>query len=733
MAVVAGVVAALTGASSFLGVAAATSVFGIATGTVGFAALQIGASLLFNSAIASLTNQSQQVDTVLNLAFPTSRPAKRHILGNVRANCTPMPSAVIGGKYYAVYLVQSRITSGDMQVYIDNQLLEWTGDPYDFSGDGGQVTSEPFGNVSDPDATHVNVFIGRGDQTSPPQMFLDEAGYDVSEDDADLRFKSTDAFQGNTMLFIRMRAGASETRRKRWKGGVPKVSVSGELTTIFDPRDETQSISDPSTWQYSDNQALVALDVLINNPFRPYREIHLDLASWSEAADVADQLVLVKGGGTIPRYRASGVVTFDGGEIEDIINPIINAGAGQLSRVGGLLGMVPAVWSEPTHTITESLDGLEFSNDSFKGEAPTEIRAEYTPETRPLESAETPIYTIAGALEANGGEVSTVSYDLGWVPDHRQAQRVAKILGLRQRQSTTLSLVGLPSDLVLAVGSNTNVALPEPFGEYMDGQYAVESIFAGLDPLGESGLALRSNISLRSTSQDVYAWDAELEEQDVFDPTFDATVDGVVTGGAIAVTTGNTVNDTTGQVVIPRALFEFDPSPTSSVFSYEYQFARQDDEYSLAFFIDGETRNLADKVFGYLSGEAGEEYKLRVRAVSSIGASDWVEFENITLVVDVTLTAPTPVSATGGAGEIAVTFTASNDVDLEFTEIWAGDTSVVGAAALIHVSYANQGDPVNHTETGLGSAQTRYYFGRTRGPFNSASTFSAAISATTDV
>lgn len=179
-------------------------------------------------------------------------------------------------------------------------------------------------------------------------MFLDEAPE---------LFRATDGWRGLTVLWLRLRAGGNETMDERWPAKPPEVMVDGYWSRVRDPRDPAQSPTDASTWQWSANQALCTLDALRTNPVRPYSDAHLWTETFAWSADVADERVAVKAGGTIPRYEVDGVLVWsEGSEIEDQVTPLAAAGAAEFTRVGGRLGLVPGTYRAPVMTLSNVLD-----------------------------------------------------------------------------------------------------------------------------------------------------------------------------------------------------------------------------------------------------------------------------------------------------------------------------------------------------------------------------------------
>ena len=600
-----------------------------------------------------------------------------------------------------------------------------TGDAFDLSGAGATATDAPF-------AGFVNVWVSRGDHTDPPELFTDDAPY--VEGTAEHLWKTTDAWKGQTMIWLRLDAGDSGSRQERWPSTPPLVEVEGQFSLICDPRNPAHDQDDPTTWEWSENHALCVRDALMQNPVRVYRPGQVHPSFDADGPDACDEIVALKSGGTEARYTCAGTVVWSDGEIEDQLNPMMISGAADFIRVGGKLGYAAGVYRAPTETLTYLLgDGFEFPDMLPGSELVNQLRVSYLSSARGYETAELTPWAIPGAVDADGGVPALKTMDLPFCPSPTQAMRVRKITGLRLRRQERIQGGTLPPEAFDLVGGATaTIALPAPY-DALDGVYEIEDIHPGLDPIGESGeVAMRLPASLVKHSAVIYDWTPATDEEEVFNVAYDDERSGTADPGAISVTTGDAVNLNTGGTIIPRIRFAFDPS-TSSVTAYEPQFRETAGDYESGGLIGGEVRDGSGQVFAHFAGTPGQTYDIRVRAIGANGTSDWVEITGVTPVVDIIIDIPTEGAAVGGVDEITASFRTPNDPDFRAIEIFGSDTDDSGAASLIGTAiYTSQNTIVSITESSLGASVTRYYFARSRGDYASASAFTASISATTD-
>ncbi|WP_432688798.1 phage tail protein [Pseudooceanicola sp. C21-150M6] len=694
-----------------------------------------------NTAVNALLASSQRSqDIERELSAPTTAPGYRFVYGEARATGTPVGTPVRDDYIWGCWILNSRPSAlPDFTLFFDKREVTLTGDAFDFDGtpDGGG-TGGDFGGAdadADPFDGYARVWISRGDQTSPPRQFLEEAPW-ASGDDEEL-WKDTDGWQGRTVIWCRLDRGPNRSRQERWPATPPLVEVEGKFSLVWDPRDGAQDADDPDTWEWSDNHALCTLDALRQNPIRQYRDANLHLDSFIDGADICEESVDLKSGGTEDRYTAAGTMLFSTGEIEDQINPLVASGAADLIRIGGQLGYAAGAYRAPSVTVTDFLeDGFEEQILAHETELVNVLRVSYLSPARGYETADLEPWEIPGALTEDGGVEAVRDLALSFCPSATQAMRVRKISGMRLRRQNRITCVLPPEAFDLVGGATVTLDIDHPEFDALNGIFEVESITPGIDPVGATGgVAMRLPATLVKHTSDIYDWDETTEEEEVVNEPYDGTREGVAPPGAITATTGDAANQDTGGYISPRVLYEFAPSPSSGVDLYEWQIRATTGGIwgELQGVIDAETINGSGDVFVYVPGVAGDAQDFRVLAVSASGKSEHVSITGVTPVVDIDLDIPTNgAAAETTPGTIEVSFRVPNDPDVRAIEIYAGPTSDPDDAALLSGPvYASQNATVTAEETGLGSAVTRYYFARSRGDYASASDFTAAVSETT--
>lgn len=663
---------ALAGAGVTVGVATA-----IAT-VVG--QLVVGAAISAVSAALTRRATPGREELKRELSTPIERPAFRHVFAETRAVGSLVSWPVDGNILWGCWLLNSRPSDmSNLGLVLDERDVTHTGNPFDFTDlNGATATNDPF-------TGHINFWVQRGHETSPPQRFLNDMAYDeVTHPE---RYKSTDGWQGRTVLWMRLDAGSNDDRQQRWPSVPPLVEMDAQWSKVYDPREVSHDIDDPDTWETSDNQGLILLDVLLNNPVRPYQLLNLNLDSYEWAADVADELVALKSGGTEPRYRASGTIVFsEGVELEDMLAPILTAGASKLTRIGGKLGVIPATLKAPVDTVTTVIDGLSVDWLRPSKELPTRILGSYVSPARGYEDADLPPYEIPGAQTADGGVRKTRSLRLAMVESATQAQRLVKISAYDARRQKTINTVLPPSNINLISGSEATVDFPSEYAA-INADYEVVSIHPEIDVTAE-GVTLRSTVEMLIVDDTGLAWNAITDEVDIYDEYFDLSTDDIDPPGAIAVT----IEDfDTGGTIVPRVRFEFDPSSTASVTLYEWQYRLSGGVWETGGTINATTVDAEGDVFGHLTSvSTTETYDIRVRSVSSNnGFSDWREIEGVG--VGFLLTS---VTSTSGIASADFTGTAPSAANFEGVKLYVADVGddFADASAASPVVIVNSGE-----------------------------------------
>jgi len=653
-----------------------------------------------------------QAELKRDLARPDSLTPYRFVYGHARVYGSPAPWRIKGDILYGCLIFNSRPSSGNFKLIIDQREITTTGSPFNFGSAGGRPAEEDFRD-------YMQFWIGRGNQTRAPQVITDE----VPE-----LFKTTDAWRGRTVLWVRIDCGPNDSRSERWPSSPPAIQMEADWSLVWDPRDSTQSASDPTTWKFSRNRSLIVLDALMNNPVRGYKVHQLMMDAARLSADVDGEAIPLKAGGTEPRYCCDGLLTWDDREVEEQITPLLNAGAGGLTRVGGRLGMIPGKWTGVDLTISDVLDddGLTYELLKPGADLATSVTAQYmSPDS--WEMADAGTYDVPGAVAVDGGTEAVLSLDLGMVTSGTQAQRIMKWTAMRNRAQRKITCTFPPEAFDAVGGSVLRAALPAPF-DPMNRTYEVQSTNPAMDLLGTGGVAMRCPVEILEIAESDYAWSAATDEWSIYKS------DVAVLSRKALPPPGAVYTDTGGPATTkPRIRFYFDPVDNARIDSYAWEYRESGGSWQAGGTIDAAIRasqGVAEgKVYGFVRDvEAGTSYDIRVRSMDGkASASVWSYHNNVVAVGPVTsLPPPTPVSSdTTASGDTLVTFRLPSDDGVIGIEIWtSGSNSTSGAS-----KYVTLGGASSMTMGVTVRRNGAYYWGKTRGAYGYVSGFSASIRA----
>lgn len=210
----------------------------------------------------------------------------------------------------------------------------------------------------------------------------------------------------------------------------PQPSVEMETAILYDPRTDV--------WEYSDNTALELLHFLCFcefGPQRSYEKCILPVVDfWKAAADICDEFVDLKSGGTEKRYRSGGFDTTDH-DTRSVLNELLASCDGWLCERGdGTVILTVGKYEEPTQTITDDdIIGWTIQSDVPDEYAVNEITTTFCFVDAGYSTASVDPWEDEADQAARGSKRST-SFELRWVQSFTQARRLAKREMSRQKE-----------------------------------------------------------------------------------------------------------------------------------------------------------------------------------------------------------------------------------------------------------------------------------------------------------
>lgn len=501
---------------------------------------------------------------------------------------------------------------------------------------------------------------------------------------------------GTTYSVICMDALDIEHRHKiyRWRGpfglGEPSVSVIGDWANMYDPRDETQTLGNRSTYKKSRNAALIWA-WFRTHPFgrnKPESSINWDRVA--EQADICDEDV--EGiEGTQKRYEA-GVAIVDSKRRADAEREILLACDGQIVfDEDGKSWMRVGHWETPTLSFSRNRDIMAMASmEAQDGESETQgviVRyidpdANFT--VQPSAAWLNPLYY---------DPLTTPKFlivDIQACQNHNQAMRLAKGIGMRSQPrhkiGPTLNLRGLRArhERIVTINYDNTFA----------GDYEIAT------PVELDGAGIFTGFGAVPVNSSRWTL---LEGEEQPKPVVDGSA-GTSTYPAI---TGETVAVVDGAIRI-----EFPALPREDAIYLA--------EYILTADITGDPSdpwipmsiNVTTAISGLLL--EGEGYTVRYRYVTASGYGPAWEYDTVSTAA--VLPPATNLTAVGDVGEAVVTWKNPNDLRFFSSDIWRGTTTVFGSATKIVDNYpGGVGQVQSVTDDGLSAGEYFYWVVATDG------------------
>lgn len=224
-----------------------------------------------------------------------------------------------------------------------------------------------------------------------------------------------------------------------YQAGVPSYSALVRGAKVYDPRESAHDWDDPSTWEWTQNAALIVLDYLTHDDgMRLPKSLFSDsLADWIAAADYCDEIVPLIGaletGDGEARYRLSGVYEFTEKPV-DVLKKMLACFDARVylkedSSITIDVGRFVAPDDDTTFTDDDILAYSNFRRGAAKTELKNEVRAIYTSPGHDYLPQEADPWRDEDSITLDG--LQTITLPLEWCPSHSQARRIMKVQAYR--------------------------------------------------------------------------------------------------------------------------------------------------------------------------------------------------------------------------------------------------------------------------------------------------------------
>lgn len=566
--------AAIIGAVSAAGFAAATgaTVFGL--GVMASAAVIGGASLALSAASTMLAPKPKAqsfsaINTAPTQSIKQAITAHRIIYGEVRTGGAITYIATSGSNQYVhvIYSIAGHQLSSIGTVYFNDGAIH----PDMLDGDG-KVNTGTFNNRA-----RIRKYLGTTDQTADTQLIAEVDGLDSK-------------FRGRGIAYLYCRL---EPNQDAYPNGMPNISAQLRGALLYDPRD--------GTTKWSPNPALVWRDYMLASYGMGARAAEIDDAFVIAAANACDEFVATKplasevesvnatnnwvvldedvtpfetgdrvrvtstgsipgglaaltdyyvvvahytsdpaikfatsyanalagttvditsaGSGTItitkngePRYTCNGVVETDERPV-DILTNLLTSMGGRAVYSGGKWRLYPAVWMAPTVTLDEDdlRDEVVLQTNHSMRDLFNAIQGTYISGANYGQTTNYPAVTNSTWQAQDNGERKFTQLDLPFTNRAQTCQRLAKIELERHRRQMSCDISSNFAGLLVQAGENMGLTFAN--NGWQAKSFEIVTWAMGIDG-GGNGMApmVSFNMSLREVDAACFEFDATTEE-----------------------------------------------------------------------------------------------------------------------------------------------------------------------------------------------------------------------------
>ena len=383
--------------------------------------------------------------------------------------------------------------------------------------------------------------------------------------------------------------------------GLPNVTVEVEGKKVFDPR--------TSTTAYSNNAALCIRDYLLDAVYGlGITTEEIDESAFISAANICDETVNLKSGGTEKRYTINGAFSSNSAP-KDILEKMLTACAGKLSYAGGKWTLRVGAYRTPVLDINENMivgsiqvQAKQSKRDTFNG-----IKGIFSDPNVLYQPTSFPLVTST-LYRQEDGESIVRDVEFPFTTSSAACQRLAKIELEQSRQQIAVNMTCNLKAFVVQPGDVVRLTL-DRYGwsnklfEVYSWEFSVSD--------SETGPTPTVNLLLRETAPEVYDWNEGMETLIDYAPNtnlpdpFDVTPPGIFVSDTLIVV---------AQEVFTALRVRVAGSSTFQDF-YEVQAKlSSDSEWTNLGRASGETFELVNVIDGAF-------YDIRARSINSLGVS----------------------------------------------------------------------------------------------------------------
>lgn len=208
---------------------------------------------------------------------------------------------------------------------------------------------------------------------------------------------------------------------------------------VYDPRDPTQDMNDPTTWRWSQNATLIQIWYLT----RPWGgRIPMSRVRWDKiivSSNYDDEGIGTNDGEIIKRHTIDGVITLNQRPYE-VLQDLMTANRALLLETGGYYWIESSRPKTPIATIHDRIlaSGIKYTAARQKSELVNKCQVRFVSPDQEYQLVDGPILDRTD-FQALDQEPLPATLALKYTTDHRRAQRLQKAFLLSSRLGRSIS------------------------------------------------------------------------------------------------------------------------------------------------------------------------------------------------------------------------------------------------------------------------------------------------------
>ena len=328
-------------------------------------------------------------------------------------------------------------------------------------------------------AVEIKLHLGSDDQLADADLVEQVSGWTTEH-----------RLRGISYLYVQM-----DYDTDMFPQGIPNISAEIKGKKVLDFRDDSTA--------FSSNPALVIYDYLTDkNIGMGISTSSIDTASFTTMANLCDTNVNLSAGGTEKKYTANGVIYSDIAPME-LLDDLLTSCLGTLAYSNGKFTLTGGQYVAPSITLTEDdfVSGINLVTKKSRKDMFNTVKGLFTSSETDWVATDYPMVTSSTFVDADGESIYA-DIDLPFTTSSATAQRIAKIVLLKNRQQQTISGKIKGTGFKLQVGDTVSVTNTRFGFSSKVFEVAEWSFNSNADDFSIA-------VVLKETSSSIYDWNAE--------------------------------------------------------------------------------------------------------------------------------------------------------------------------------------------------------------------------------